>query len=770
MEFKVIKRDGTMGDSDLDKINKVVIGACEGVANVSPSLIISNAKLQFVDGMPTSRIQELLIKSAKDLVTIDTHEYAIPAARLQIYDLRKRVYGDYKPCSFSELYKRNVNLGKYDKEPLKTYTKNEWKYFDSIIDHKRDKDFCLAAVGQLLDKYLVQDRVSGGDTENYYETPQMMYMAIAITLLSGIKDKELRKLRIKEFYDSASTFSFSLPTPIMAGVRTPTRQFSSCVLIKCGDSLDSINATTTAITKYVSQRAGIGLDHSAVRGEGSPIRNGEAVHTGLIPFLKLHSAALKSCSQGGVRGGAGTTYYPFWHNEFENLIVLKNNKGVETNRERRLDYGVQLNELFFDLYMEQADVYLFHPNQVPEMYNKFFSSDTEAFKKEYYRCVELAKEGELVYKTISASTLMDSIINERSETGRIYIKFVDNVNKQSPFDSKVYPIYQSNLCLEIALPTKEFEDVHDTNGRIALCTLASMNMGKFVDIVDDISLREEFFVACRVLVQALDGLLSYQDYPMIQAKLSTDEFRTLGVGVVNLADFHAQLGLSYGTPEALSKLNSWMEIFSYGLIRASVDLAKEFGKCGKSDHTCYAKGLFPWELRNKNIDKIVSPVKILQDKWEELRQDALQYGIRNATLSAIAPTESSAQVLNATNGVEMPKSKVSVKASKSGLFKQVVPNPDKEYDYLWKQRTPEGYLTTCAVMQVHIDQSISTNTFYNPKYFVGGKLPKEQLIGDIYRFYQLGGKTLYYSNIEDGSSESDEDQVEGEVECDTCVV
>lgn len=767
--INIIKRDGSTSKLDLDKINKVVMDSCRGVDNVSPSEIIVHAKLQFVDGMSTKRIQEILIKSAKDLVTKDRHEYQVPASRLQMYDLRKRVYGQYEPCSYYELYNRNVSLGKYDSELLDLYTEEEWKYFDSVIDHTRDEDFKLAAVGQLLDKYLVQDRVSG-TTEVYYETPQMMYMAIAMTLLSYIKDKDVRKQQVKRFYDAASTGSYSLPTPIMAGVRTPTRQFSSCVLIKCGDSLNSINATASAVVNYVSKRAGIGLDHSALRGEGSSIRNGEMVHTGLIPFMKYHTAGLKSCSQGGIRGGAATTYYPFWHIEFENLIVLKNNKGIEENRERRLDYGIQLNGLMFELYMNQEDVYLFSPKEVPELYNKFFSADLEGFKVEYYRCVGLAKEGKLTHKIVRSSVMMDSIVNERTETGRIYLKFVDNVNKQSPFDSTVYPIYQSNLCLEIALPTKEFESLTDEDGRVALCTLASMNMGKWVGIIDNLSSREEFFKDCEVLVQALDGLLSYQDYPMVQAELSTKEFRTLGVGIVNLADFHAQHGLKYGSKKGLQLVNDWMELFSYGLIKASADLAKTEGKCEKSDFTCYGIGKFPWEFRHKNIDKIVSKDLLLQDEWETLRSQIKVYGIRNATTSAVAPTESSAQILNATNGMEMPKGKMSIKASKSGMFKQIVPNPDLAYDYLWEQKSPRGYLMTAGVMQKWVDQSLSTNTWYNPKNYVDNKIPKQDIIADIYAFYSVGGKTLYYSNIEDGSSEEEEDVVNTEDICDTCVV
>ena len=760
--IKIVKSDGRKEPLTVEKINKMVLESCKGVDGVSASEIISNARLQFVDGMTSRRIQEILVKSAKDLISEETPNYATPAARLQMYDLRKKVYGCYTPYSFSQLYRHNVELGKYDSEVLDIYTEEDWNYFDSTIRHNRDWDFSLAAAGQLLDKYLVQNR----KTEVYYETPQVMYMAIAITLLSYIKDPVYRRQQIKQFYDGASTFSFSLPTPIMAGVRTPTRQFSSCVLIKCGDSLPSINATAAAIVNYVSKKAGIGLDHGAIRGIGSPIRNGEMVHTGVVPFLKYHTAALKSCSQGGIRGGAATTYYPFWHYEFSNLIVLKNNKGVEENRERRLDYGLQLNGFFFKRYLNKEDIYLFQPNEVPELYNKFYSADTEGFEKEYEACVVKAQQGKLDHKIISSENMLDEFINERMETGRIYIAFVDNINKQSPFNSDTYPIYQSNLCLEIALPTKEFISVEDEEGRIALCTLASMNMGKFVNILVDGKLREEFWKDCEVLVQALDGLLGYQDYPMIQAKISTEEFRTLGVGIVNLADFHAQLGVNYGDKLALEYVNRWMEYLSYGLISASVNLAKQEGACGKVSETCYGHGKFPWEYRNNNIDKLVTSERNLANEWEALREDVKKYGIRNATLTAVAPTESSAQVLNATNGMEMPKSKVTTKASKSGNFKQVVPNPELKYPMLWEQPSPRGYLDTAAVMQKELCQSASTNTFYVPANYPDGKIPKQDIVRDIYRFYALGGKTFYYNNVEDGSSDLDNQE---EV-CDTCVV
>jgi ribonucleoside-diphosphate reductase alpha chain len=765
LKISIIKRNGVPEPLNLEKLEMVVAKACDGLSTTSPEEVLESAKLHFVDGMSSKRIQEIVIKSATNLITEEKHEYQKVAARLSMYDLRKLVYGTYKPMKFYDLYKRNVDMGKYDAELLDTYSKREFDILGKAIVHERDKDFSLAAVGQLMDKYLLQDRTR---TDVYYETPQMMYMAIAMTLLGYIKDKKVRLEKVLRFYEGASTFSFSLPTPIMAGVRTPTRQFSSCVLLKVGDSLPSINASATAITNYVSKKAGIGLDHGAIRGVGAKIRNGEMEHTGILPFIKYHTAALKSCSQGGVRGGAGTTYYPFWHYEFESLIVLKNNKGVEENRERRLDYGVQLNGFFFKQFLNKETVYLFSPEDVPNLYKKFYSSDLAGFELEYIKAKELADQGQIRCKKVSADEMMNQIVNERSETGRIYIAFVDNMNTQTPFDTNLDPIYQSNLCLEVALPTKEFESEYDESGRIALCTLSSFNMSKFVDALWDKETREEFWKDCEVLVMALDGLLEYQDYPMIQAKLSTQEFRTLGVGIVNLADFHALLGVEYGEPLALEYVNKFMEMLNYGLLKASNGLAKDYGACTKSHTTSYGNGEFMWKLRNKNVDKLVKTVVHFPEEWETLSEDCKKYGIRNATVMAVAPTESSAQVLNATNGMEMPRSNVSIKASKSGTFKQVVPNPELPYQLLWDQKSPRGYLATAAIMQKHTDQSLSTNTFYNPQQREDSKVLAEAIISDLYYFYKLGGKTLYYSNFNDGAD--DEMSVDKEPECDTCVV
>ncbi len=755
--IQIRKRDGSLVPLDIEKVHEVVEMMCEGLDGVSVSEVEINAQLQFTDGMTTERIQEIIIKSAEDLISLEEPNYQYVASRGQLYDVRKRAYGDKIPTLLEHVHNM-IDQGKYDPDILNEYTVSEWKRLGRYIDHNRDNNFGYAACGQLLDKYLLRDRTKH---RAFYETPQMMYMLISMTLLSGIKDPRKRMDAVMTFYDGASTFKFSLPTPIMAGVRTPTRQFSSCVLIKCGDSLPSINATATAITNYVSKRAGIGIDASAIRAIGSAIRGGEMEHTGVVPFLKYHVGALKSCSQGGVRGGSGTVYYPMWHYQFEDIVVLKNNRGIEENRERRVDYGMQINGELLRRYIKNEDIYFFDPKDVPELYEAFFANQ-ELFKILYDNAIADAETGRIRHKKMSAVEAFDMMMLERTETGRIYIAFVDHMNRHTPFDAQTDPIYQSNLCLEIALPTREFEHQFDENGRIALCTLASFNMSEFLD--GDL---DEMMRYGDVLVSALDGLLSYQDYPQIQAKLATDEFRTLGIGIVNLADFLAQQGLKYGSSKTANVVNEWMEKFNYALTSASVRLAEENGPCEAWERTCYKEGVFPWEKANPRVDNnIVIPSHL---DWEPLRARVLKSGIRNATLSAVAPTESSSQVLNATNGVEMPKAPMSIKASKSGMFKQIIPHPEiiDNYEFASKQKNPQNYLRTIAVIQKHIDQSISTNTMYNPS-LTGDVITREQLMRDILTAYTLGVKTLYYSNVIDGAS--DELEPEEEPECSTCVV
>lgn len=755
MTINVVKRNGSKVPLDVDRPNAVVIQACKGLEGVSASEVLARAHIQFVDGMPTSRIQEVLIQAAEALITIEEPNYQYVASRLQMYDVRKRAYGTYEPPTFKKHCENMVKLGKYDEEIL-DFTDEQFKELESYIDHSRDNTFSHAAAGQLVDKYLLRHRTK---ERAFFESPQMMYMAIAATLLKGDFDK------IKDFYDGASLFKFSLPTPIMSAVRTPTRQFSSCVLIKSDDTLDSIAATSTAIVKYISKKAGVGVDASMIRASGADIRNGEMSHTGILPFLKYHASSIKSCSQGGVRGGAGTIYYPMWHYQYDEIIVLKNNKGIEDNRERRVDYGIQVNGEMIRRFLNKEDIWLLDPVDVPEMYESFFADQTQ-FSIDYEEAISKAKRGEIRGKKLRASEVWDMLLVERSETSRIYLAFVDNMNTHTPFNSKKDTIYQSNLCLEIALPTKPFQHEFDTDGRIALCTLASFNMSAFLD-GDDFEDMKRY---AEVLVTALDNLLSYQDYPMIQAKLATDEFRTLGIGIVNLDDFLMKKGCKYGSKQGLLEVDKWMERFNYSLTKASNNLAKTRGGCGKWKDLCYVDGTLPWEKRNKNVDKLLNNVTHLPDTlWKELKEDIRTFGIRNATLSAVAPTESSAQVLNATNGVEMPKAPVSIKASKSGLFKQLVPNPEKyqQYEYLWDHATPTEYLKTCAVIQKWVDQAISTNSFYYPAK-TEDTLDRFQLMKDIITFYNLGGKTFYYQNVNDGAG--DELEPEDEPECDTCVV
>lgn len=759
--IRIRKRNGNLEPLNVDKVHAVVEHMARGLAGVSVSEIEIGAQLQFTDGMTSERIQELVIKSAESLITPENPNYAIAAARGEMYDVRKRAYGNTVP-SFHEHVTKMVDIGKYDSMLLDEYDAIELTRMSDAIDHSRDDNFSHAACGQLLDKYLLRDRTKH---RAYYETPQMMYMAIAASLLSYLP-RHKRVDQIIKFYNAASTFKFSLPTPIMSGARTPTRQFSSCVVIKCGDTLDSINATATAVANYVSKRAGIGISEGAIRAMGQPIRGGEMVHTGILPFLKYHVGALKSCSQGGVRGGNATAYYPFWHLEYETIIVLKNNRGIEENRERRVDYGIEMNAELIRRYLTGEDIYLFSPNEVPEMYDAFYK-DQQQFNILYREAIKRAESGEIQFKKMSSTEWMNQMVDSRTETGRYYVAFIDTLNQHTPFDSMIDTIYQSNLCLEIALPTREFQDKDDTDGRIALCTLASFNMAEFLD-----GNLEDMEETAEVLVQALDGLLSMQDYPMIQAKIATDEFRTLGVGIVNLAEFIMKHGEHYGTDRCLQLVNEWMEKFNYALTKASVKLAETMGPCQEWKRTSYGKGVFPWELHNENIAAKLDKRSYMPEKWDELRSEVLQHGIRNATLSAVAPTESSSQVLNATNGVEMPRSFLSIKSSKSGNFRQFVPSPKDgaKYDYLWHQTSPRPYLTTCAVVQKWVDQAISTNTFYNPEHH-GGEISREMVIGDIIYAHWLGLKTLYYSNIADGATDETEiSVVDMEKICANCVV
>ena len=744
--IQVTKRDGTSEPITIDKLHKVVSYACEGIAGVSASEVEINSQIQFFNGIKSEDVQETLIKSAADLISEQTPNYQWVAGRLINYHLRKMVYGQFEPWTLFDLIRFNVDAGFYDSEVLKSYTKKELEKLNSFIKHQRDDTLTYAAMEQFRGKYLVQNRV----TKRIYETPQMAYMLIAMTLFQTYP-KESRLKWVKDYYDAISTFDISLPTPVMAGVRTPQRQFSSCVLIETDDSLDSINATTSSIVKYVSQKAGIGIGAGNIRALGSPIRSGDAYHTGVIPFYKLFQSATRSCSQGGVRNGAATLYYPIWHLEVEDLLVLKNNKGTEDNRVRHMDYGVQFNKLMYERLLEGGDITLLSPSDVPGLYDSFFNDYTK-FKMLYERA---EKNQNIRKKTIKAISLFSQFMEERKNTGRIYLMNVDHANTHSSFNETVAPIKQSNLCCEINLPTKPLNAFSDDEGEIALCTLSAINWGNIKSV-------DEFEKPCELAVRGLDALLDYQNYPVKAAESATMNRRPLGVGIINLAYWLAKNDITYQNPN-LSLVDEYAEAWSFYLIKASVELAKEKGACLKSEDTKYAKGITPNMTYKKDLDELVDHEERLP--WDSLRSDLQIHGIRNSTLMALMPAETSAQISNATNGIEPPRSFVSIKQSKDGVLKQVVPGIHKlrnKYDLLWDQKSPQGYLKICAVLQKYIDQGISVNTSYNPTFFEDEKIPMSTMIQDMLMFYKYGGKQLYYFNTFDGQGEIDINKMNNE--------
>jgi ribonucleoside-diphosphate reductase alpha chain len=743
--IQVTKRDGSSEPITIDKLHKVVSYACDGIAGVSASEVEIHSQIQFFDGIKSSDVQETLIKSAADLISEQTPNYQWVAGRLINYHLRKMVYGQFDPWHLSDLIKFNIDAGFYDSEILKSYSKNELEKLNSFIKHQRDDTLTYAAMEQFRGKYLVQNRV----TKQIYETPQMAYMLIAMTLFQAYT-KENRLKWVKDYYDAISTFDISLPTPVMAGVRTPQRQFSSCVLIETDDSLDSINATTSSIVKYVSQKAGIGIGAGSIRALGSPIRSGDAYHTGVIPFYKLFQSATRSCSQGGVRNGAATLYYPIWHLEVEDLLVLKNNKGTEDNRVRHIDYGVQFNKLMYERLLEGGDITLFSPSDVPGLYTSFFNDYTR-FKMLYERA---ENNPDIRKKSIKAINLFSQFMEERKNTGRIYLMNVDHANTHSSFDEAIAPVKQSNLCCEIDLPTKPLNDFSDDEGEIALCTLSAINWG-------NIKSPEEFEKPCELAVRGLDALLDYQNYPVKAAERATMYRRPIGVGIINLAYWLAKNDTTYQNPN-LELVDEYAEAWSYYLTKASVKLAKEQGACTGTQETKYSKGITPNMTYKDDLNELLPHVERLP--WDELRTELKEYGIRNSTLMALMPAETSAQISNATNGIEPPRSFVSVKQSKDGVLKQVVPGIHKlrnKYDLLWDQKSPQGYLKICAVLQKYIDQGISVNTSYNPTFFEDEKIPMSTMIQDLLMFYKYGGKQLYYFNTFDGQGEIDLNKMNG---------
>ena len=770
MKIEVIKRNGTKEPLTLEKWQAQVAKICKGIADVSPSMVEIKSQLHFYDGITTKQIDEITLRAIVDLIDVESNtdightNYQYVAGKQRVSMLRKDVYGKYDPPSLYEIVKKNVATGLYTNELLTWYTEEDWNKMNDILDHSKDELYSYAAIEQLIEKYLVKNRA----TKQIYETPQIRYIIAAATVFHKEEPNTARMRYIKEYYNAASDGLFTLATPVLAGLGTPTKQFSSCVLIRSDDDLDSIFASGEMMAKYASKRAGIGLEIGRLRPLGSPIRGGEIMHTGMIPFLKKWFGDLRSCSQGGIRNASATVFYPIWHHQFDDLIVLKNNQGTEETRVRHMDYGVVLSAFFWRRFKNKEDITFFDPNEVPDLYEAFYKN-TELFETLY---VKYEKQKGLRKKTMSAEEVFKSgILKERTDTGRIYLVFIDNVMKQGPFDPEYHTIYQSNLCVEILLPTKSFKRLDDETGRIALCTLGSINWGTCRN-------PEDMRRACRILQRSLCNILDYQDFLSIQSKLSNDEIQPLGIGITNLAYWHAKRGLKYGEKDALQEVKSWMEHFAFYLTEATVELAKERGPCLHSQHTRYGKGIFPWELRAKGVNDLADFTPELD--WETLRANMKQYGVRNATLMAVAPVESSSVVINSTNGIEMPMSLISVKESKAGSFVQVVPEYHRlknKYQMMWDQKDCEGYLKTSAVIAAYVDQSISTNTFYNPAHFADRKVPTTLIAKNLMQAHMWGLKTFYYSLInKQGSKAAAEDaptmlepiNFDNEEDCEAC--
>ena len=748
MTITVIKRSGEKEPLMIEKWQAQVAKVCKGIADVSQSMIEIKAQLSFYDGITTEEIDGITLRAIVDLIDIEHNpevghtNYQYVAGKQRLSMLRKDVYGQYEPPHLYEIVKKNVATGLYSSELLEWYNEDDWNKMEEFIDHEKDEEYGYAAIEQLIEKYLVKNRA----TKEIYETPQVRYMIASATVFHNEPDGRLKY--IKEYYNAASDGLFTLATPVLAGLGTPTKQFSSCVLIRSDDDLDSIFASGEMMAKYAAKRAGIGLEIGRLRPLGSPIRGGEIKHTGMIPFLKKWFGDLRSCSQGGIRNASATVFYPIWHHQFDDLIVLKNNQGTEETRVRHMDYGVVLSAFFWRRFKNKEQITFFDPNEVPDLYEAFYRN-TAQFEELY---VKYEKRKDLRKKTMSAEEVFKSgILKERTDTGRIYLVFIDNVMEQGPFDPEYHTIYQSNLCCEILLPTKSFKRLDDIEGRIALCTLGSINWGAFRN-------PEDMRRACRILQRSLCNILDYQDFLSIQSKLSNDEIQPLGIGVTNLSYWHAKRGLRYGESDALQDVKSWMEHQAYYLTEATVELAKERGACLHSEKTRYGQGTFPWELRANGVNELADFAPELD--WETLRADMKQYGVRNATLMAIAPVESSSVVINSTNGIEMPMSLITVKESKAGSFIQVVPEYNRlknKYQLMWDQTDCSGYLKTAAVLAAYVDQSISTNTFYNPAHFADRKVPTTLIAKNLMQAHVWGIKTFYYSLINKvGSKDVDE--------------
>jgi ribonucleoside-diphosphate reductase alpha chain len=731
--IKVKKRNGTIEPINLDKMHVMVDEACKGLAGVSASQVEIQSGIQFYDGITTAEIQEILIRSASDLIDLDHPNYQFVAARLLLFAVRKQVYG--KMRDLPDLYSHITNCveqGIYDKAILDNYTEEEIKRVESWVDHSRDFLFTYAGLRQVVDKYLVQDRSSG----KVYESPQFMYVLIALTIFAEYP-KETRLSYVKRYYEAISKHKLNIPTPIMAGVRTPLRQFASCVLVDVDDTLDSIFSSDMAIGRYVAQRAGIGINAGRIRGINAKIRGGEVQHTGVVPFLKKFEATVRCCTQNGIRGGSATVHFPIWHQEIEDILVLKNNKGTEDNRVRKLDYSIQISKLFYERFIADGEISLFSPHDVPGLYDAFGTDDFDTL----YRMHEL--NDAVPRKTVGAQELILDLLKERAETGRIYIMNIDHCNSHSSFKDKVN---MSNLCQEITLPTDPLQHI-DGEGEIALCILSAVNVGK-------IKSDEELEEICDLSVRGLEELIDYQKYPIIAAEVATKARRSLGVGFIGLAHYLAKLGFKYDSQEAWDAAHTLSESFQYYLLKASNQIAKEKGACEYFSRTKYADGILPIDTYKSDVDQITSVG--YQHDWETLRASIVEYGLRHSTLSAQMPSESSSVVSNATNGIEPPRGYLSIKKSKKGPLKQIVPQYNSlksHYTLLWDMPNNDGYVKIVAVMQKFFDQAISGNWSYNPEHYPDNEVPVSVMAQDLLTTYKYGWKTSYYQNTNDLKSD-----------------
>ena len=738
--IKITKRDGTQELLDINKIHFVVEEACEDLAGVSSSQIEINANLQFYDGITSKDIQNVLVRSANDLTTLENPNYQYAAARLLLYDIRKEAHGQYEYMPLLKLIMRNIRLGVYDKGIVEKYNKTEIKKLNTWIRRDRDLNFAYAGLRQVVDKYLVQDRSTG----ELYETPQDMYMMIAATLFAEYP-KNKRMSYVKRYYDAISQFKINIPTPVMAGVRTPIRQFASCVLVDSDDTLSSIFSTDMAIGLYVARRAGIGINAGRIRGINAKIRGGEVQHTGVVPFLKKFESTVRCCTQNGVRGGSATVHFPIWHQEIEDILVLKNNKGTEDNRVRKLDYSIQITKLFYERFINDEEITLFSPHDVPGLYDAFGTEEFDALYTKYEKESSLGKK-------ISAQELFFDLLKERAETGRIYIMNLDHCNSHSSFKDKVS---MSNLCQEITLPTTPIQHIDSTEGEIALCILSAINVGSLNNL-------EELENLCELAVRALEEIIDYQEYPVKAAEVSTRKRRSLGIGYIGLAHYLAKLGFKYEDPKAWDAVDRLSEAFQFNLLRASNRLAAERGKCEGFERTKYADGILPIDTYKKDVDKIV-PHKT-RYAWESLRKDIQKYGLRHSTLSAQMPSESSSVVSNETNGIEPPRALLSIKKSKKGPLKQIVPGFPKlknAYTLLWEMKSNEGYINIVAMMQKYFDQAISGNWSYNPQNYPNNEVPLSVMANDLLTSYKYGWKTSYYQNTYDFKGDEEDVQPSG---------